>query len=142
MKWIPIPYNEDEDLARDFPHVIASPTKLGRFQGIYEAREVGIELSPPIELVSPPGLISLEVLHPVWEWRGYVLRTTTVGWRAWEDLQIAVALEREIMQANYVDTWKAYEIPSSYESLPGSILALKAIERVKANLRSFLDSVP
>lgn len=74
-----------------------------------------IKLVPPIEIVEPPGLTRLEVLRPVWEWRGDppVLHVVTVGWRAWEDMQIALELERQILGTSMYIEWAEPRITKS-----------------------------
>lgn len=93
--------------AKDFPHVLA-PSKEETAPFLLTAPtelRAQIEQPAPIEIAATPGLVAPEVLQPVWEWAGNppVLRMKTVGWRAWEDLQIALELERQILGPTYPD---------------------------------------
>lgn len=63
---------------------------------------------PPVRLEEPPGLLVLEVLCPVWRWKGDppVLQLEAVPWRPWQELQIALELEQRILRKNH---WYTFE---------------------------------
>jgi hypothetical protein len=87
--------------ARDYPHVFA-PSEDETHQLLVAPADLHsqIERAPRIEILETEGLVKLEVLRPIWEWVGQppVLQLKAVGWRAWEDLQIAFKLERQIIE--------------------------------------------
>ena len=94
-----VKWGAEVDYARDYPHVIVPLYGEAEVLFIPPADlDPSIARPPSTEIIEPPGLVRLDVLRPVWEWRGHppVLHMDAMGWREFEDLQIAFELERQI----------------------------------------------
>ncbi len=86
---------------RAYPHVfVPSEDEIHQLLVAPADLHPEIENAPHIEILEPEGLVKLEVLRPIWEWVGHppVLQLKAVGWRVWEDRQIAFELERQIIE--------------------------------------------
>lgn len=95
-----VKWNEESQLAQKYPHVIQPLYgEADLLVAPSEDTAPRIELAAPVHVATPTGIILPEVLCPVWTWRGKppILHMEIVGWRAWEDLQVALELERQIL---------------------------------------------
>lgn len=99
--WDDLEFEEEIRNARHYPHVLAA-SKNEKHQLLMAPTDLHpkIEPAPRIEIVEPEGLVKLEMLQPIWEWVGHppVLQLKVVGWRASEDLRVALEVERQIRE--------------------------------------------